>query len=218
MNLEFFYYPPFHWGFSIEQKGDTPALIEQVHGNDLMNISSNELWMESMGTPSPADGVLTVLNDKPIYVFSADCIPVLFFSEDPTEPIAAVHAGWRGVKKGIIEKTVKSYKKVELLHAVIGPSIGTCCFRVREDFLSDWKEAQIDTSPFLKGSSTDCRFDLIKYVLTRCLAPLSPSKIHLESYRCTVCSLPRLPSFRRNKTANPRIRSWIVKQSQTSTS
>lgn len=211
MNFETFHYPPYSWGFSVEKKGGSPSLINQVHGNKILSLTE-------ASSLEDADGIQTHLLEKPIHVFSADCIPLLFFSEDLSEPIAAIHAGWRGVKIGIIEKAVSLFQAPSLLHVVVGPSIGFCCFRIREDFLEDWKQAGRDPNPFLTKDGNGYRFNLFQYVLQISLKEVFPGKIHLDSYRCTVCSKPSLPSFRRNKTANPRIRSWITKHSEHSTS
>lgn len=214
MNLGPHDFHPFRWGFSIESKGEGVSLINQVHGTHIVELKQKPDHHLSEALLGNADGIMTHLENTPISVVSADCIPLLFFSEDASEPIVAIHAGWRGVKLGIIEKAVRLFKTLEELHVVIGPSIGSCCFKVREDFLSDWKQAGIETSPFLIQESSLVRFDLLTYVLSKTLKGIFPSHIHLESHRCTVCSVPPLPSFRRNKTANPRIRSWILKQSE----
>lgn len=209
---------PFSWGFTIENKNDTPSLIQQVHGTHILKLEVAPPSSHSALPVEEADGIVTHLEDIPISVVSADCIPLLFFSENRAEPIAAIHAGWRGVKSGIIEKAVSLFSFPESLHVVIGPSIGKCCFKIREDFLKDWTEAGIETSSFLIQDLNTIRFDLLQYVLTRALNGLSPHHIHLDHYRCTVCSRPPLPSFRRNKSANPRIRSWILKHAQIPTS
>lgn len=213
MNIEVFHYPPFSWGFSVETKGYSPPLISQCHGNNLFSHHTPFNKQQTIDPLAQADGILTQLCDEPIYVFSADCIPLLFFSHDLSEPIAAIHAGWRGVKLGIIEKTVSLYKDFSKLHVIIGPSIGSCCFTVKEDFLKEWQEAGIETDSYLIRDDLNLHFGLLNYVLKQALKDIPRNNIYQGSHRCTFCSHPQLPSFRRNKTTNPTIRSWIVKSS-----
>ena len=62
----------------------------------------------------------------PISVLTADCSPILIY-DDKREIIAAIHAGWKGAYKDIINKVIKFMikKGCELsdMTAVIGPSI-----------------------------------------------------------------------------------------------
>jgi copper oxidase (laccase) domain-containing protein len=52
--------------------------------------------------------------------------------------IAAIHAGWKGAFKGIINKVIKFMIKkgckLENITAVIGPSISQKNYEVKEDF------------------------------------------------------------------------------------
>lgn len=49
----------------------------------------------------PCDGLITSESKTPCVIQTADCMPVAFLSENK---IAAIHAGWQGVKKGILRK------------------------------------------------------------------------------------------------------------------
>jgi polyphenol oxidase len=80
----------------------------------------------------PADAVLAV--------FTADCVPVLL-ADPATGASAAVHAGWRGIVSGIVEKTVRVLKnnfgsEPHNIKAFIGPSIGPCCYEIGGDLKS----------------------------------------------------------------------------------
>ena len=60
------------------------------------------------------------------------------------EVISLIHCGWKGLEKKIIEKTIKKMEEnfnvnpKELL-AGIGPGIGGCHFKVKEDFMARFK-------------------------------------------------------------------------------
>ena len=84
-----------------------------------------------------ADGLMTDLPGVALVVYSADCIPILFY--DPARRVAAAaHAGWRGTAAGIAAAAVKRMGEVygcqpgDIL-AAVGPGIGPDCFETHED-------------------------------------------------------------------------------------
>ncbi len=70
-------------------------------------------------------------------VKTADCLPVFFISDKIK---GVIHAGWRGIAKGIFsefEKKLRLFKESpENLYIVIGPHICGKCYEVKEDTLS----------------------------------------------------------------------------------
>ena len=89
------------FGFEIEKKGATPGQMKQVHGKTLIEYESGSLERE-------ADGIYTSKTNEEVFVFTADCLPVLFGS---STHVGAVHAGWRGTKKGIIEGMLSQFQR-----------------------------------------------------------------------------------------------------------
>ena len=70
-------------------------------------------------------------------VMVADCLPVLL-SDDRGRIVAAVHAGWRSLAAGILQKTVALLRErledpSARLAAWLGPRIGALDFEVGED-------------------------------------------------------------------------------------
>lgn len=83
------------------------------------------------------DALSTQLSDVCICVRTADCIPVLLW-DDNTHVISAVHAGWKGTQKRIVESNIDVLKSTygthpEDLHAIIGPGIGPKSFEVGDE-------------------------------------------------------------------------------------
>lgn len=83
------------------------------------------------------DGLITNEKNVALVTSYADCVP-LFFLDPVHHVIALSHAGWRGTVKKIGAKTVHMMQKhfgsnPEDILAVIGPSIGACCFEVSDD-------------------------------------------------------------------------------------
>lgn len=83
------------------------------------------------------DALVTNSTEVLLSVRAADCVPVLLVDRE-TRAAAAVHAGWRGALKHIVEKTVGELRRVfhsnpGNLVAAIDPSIRACCYEVGED-------------------------------------------------------------------------------------
>lgn len=197
------------FGFEEEAKGATPPWFKQVHGARVENLDGRQLTPE--GVPE-ADAGVTRDTDKSIHVFTADCVPVLLWSDEGQRPIAAAHAGWRGTLAGVVGQTVGAMDvSPRSVRAILGPCIGLCCFEVREDFVSAFTQAgrPIDDYLLHRNGRTYC--DLVSFIVDQELESLSSGAFDTTRVRCTVCSEPRLPSYRRNGHTDPRIRSWIRK-------
>jgi hypothetical protein len=81
------------------------------------------------GVPA-VDALVTFDVDVALAVLVADCVPVLLC--DPQRAVAAVHAGRGGVLSGVVPATLAAIASPEpgRMRAVIGPSIGGCCYEV----------------------------------------------------------------------------------------
>ena len=71
-----------------------------------------------------ADGVYASEKGAVCAVMTADCAPVLLYTEDGLT-IAAVHAGWRGLASGIMENAVMAMREESSapMRAFVGPCI-----------------------------------------------------------------------------------------------
>ena len=107
-------------------------LLKQVHSNKiylLNNIPKKKLI---------GDALITSKNKFALGILTADCAPIFLF--DPRKKmIGAIHAGWKGAYKKIINKTINKFKKkgsriIDLI-AVIGPCISKHTYEVKKDFL-----------------------------------------------------------------------------------
>jgi len=114
------------------------AVTNQVHGAAVRTVTTADVKADPCGKPPyEADGLMTDLPGVALVVYSADCIPILFY--DPVRRVvAAVHAGWRGTAAGIATAAVQRMEAVygcgrgDIL-AAIGPGIGPDCFETHED-------------------------------------------------------------------------------------
>ena len=94
---------------------------QQVHSNKVIEVN-NTLNLK----PKIADSLITREKYQSLWIYTADCIPILI-ADIKTRNIAACHSGLKGIKKQIISKTLKRLegigsKKNNLIIA-IGPSI-----------------------------------------------------------------------------------------------
>jgi len=97
------------------------------------------------------DAVMTEVPGMLLGVQVADCVPVLV-ADPKRKAVAAFHAGWRGTLKRIVERGIGRMRlrygsRPEDLVAVVGPSIGACCYSVGEEVKHEfesqfayWKE------------------------------------------------------------------------------
>jgi polyphenol oxidase len=83
-----------------------------------------------------ADAAISTTPGLVCAVLTADCLPVLFASDDGLI-VGAAHAGWRGLAAGVLENTVATMRArmpaAMVLRAWLGPAIGPRHFEVGEE-------------------------------------------------------------------------------------
>jgi hypothetical protein len=106
---------------------DEPLWLNQVHGCGVAGCRSGE------PTPPEADASTTTEPGRVCAVMTADCLPLLICNLDGTR-VAAVHAGWRGLVNGVIERTLERFRQPggELM-VWLGPAIGPAAFEVGDE-------------------------------------------------------------------------------------
>jgi len=90
------------------------------------------------------DALATNSKNVALVTFYADCVPVLLYDSEKGA-IASAHSGWRGTVKRIAAKTVEKMAEAYgcnpgKIEAVIGPSIGGCCFEVGEEVYREFRD------------------------------------------------------------------------------
>lgn len=111
-----------------------PAWLEQVHGTAIAELNAETQL------PIAADASFTRHTNLVCTILTADCLPVIFCDEDGS-CVAAAHAGWRGLARGILSTAVAAMKtEPARVLAWLGPAIEQSAFEVgdevREQFLS----------------------------------------------------------------------------------
>lgn len=111
----------------------SPIWLEQVHGTEVYCADAGSMAVV-------ADASYTTTADRVCVVMTADCLPILMTNRQGTF-VSAIHAGWRGLAGGIIEKTVNLLAKhgpdfLVWLGPAIGPEVFEVGPEVREQFIS----------------------------------------------------------------------------------
>lgn len=141
---------------------DSTKLVfpRQTHTNcvaDINDIPKNEI--------AETDAIVTNQSEICICVQTADCVPILLF--DPIKNVvSAVHAGWRGTVKKIVEVAVekmivKYQSSPKDILAAIGPSISQEIYEVGNEVVEAVKKTIPNAEKTLaKNSSGKFHFNL----------------------------------------------------------
>ncbi len=187
-------------GKSLEDEAGSFSLVSvrQIHGEEIILFSGASL--ESTWEME-ADALITREPGYALGVFTADCLPILFF--DPVRrAIGVVHSGWRGTAKGLAYKTVLKMQKAfgsrgEDLIAALGPCIGPCCYEVDEPVRAAFAAGGIPWERVVSQSAKGSwRLDLRAanmFLLEKC--GVRREKIASVS-ECTSCHRDRFFSYR----------------------
>ncbi|OZG31429.1 MULTISPECIES: peptidoglycan editing factor PgeF [Rickettsieae] len=142
---------------------DNIIILQQMHGTKVIDA---DLDIDT-DTDIEADGAVTTKKNLVLAIQSADCVPVLFSSEDGMV-IGTAHCGWRGAKAGIINNVVKLMhnKGAKNIKAIICPSIQQCSYEVDQEYYDNFIKQRADYSKFFINSLKIgyYMFDLPAYV------------------------------------------------------
>jgi purine-nucleoside/S-methyl-5'-thioadenosine phosphorylase / adenosine deaminase len=108
------------------------ATARQVHGTDVVHVGpglAGRGFAEPEGGLSRGDVLSTSARSVPLGVLAADCLPIALASEAEGR-LVAVHAGWRGLARGIIRVAVGLFEEPAGVAAAVGPAIGPCHYEV----------------------------------------------------------------------------------------
>ena len=105
-----------------------PVWLNQIHGNRIISVNDPPEFRY-------ADGSTTTKRNIVCAVMTADCVPLLICDRQG-EKIAVVHAGWRGILKGVIENAVAEFSDPEAMLVWVGPCISRQFYEIAEDVYS----------------------------------------------------------------------------------
>lgn len=208
-------------GFSLEDL----VFGEQVHSADVALLTQAD---KGKGVASRSSAIQSkdgfVTNEKGVVICAlfADCVPLFFY--DPIQQAAGLaHAGWKGTVSKISVATVSLMantfgSKPQDVYAVIGPSIGVCCYEVDQTVASKVKDvlSEMESSDELETKVMTERpqgkFMLNLQELNRNLlleAGILSSRIEVTQL-CTSCSTEWFFSHRKEGGSTGRMAAWIA--------
>jgi polyphenol oxidase len=98
--------------------------LRQVHGSRVVIVDRPGACRSE-----EADAAVTVCADAALVVRTADCAPIGLAS--PEGVVGVVHAGWRGLMAGVVEKAVSAMRSLGASNvtAALGPCIAPHAYR-----------------------------------------------------------------------------------------
>jgi YfiH family protein len=117
---------------------DAIAVARQVHGNHVSVSDGGE--QPGFRIVGEADGLATDRTGLLMTVTVADCVPV-FLLDPESRCIALLHAGWRGVAAGILDRGIAALAALRGsaaggLQVHLGPAICGSCYEVGPEVLA----------------------------------------------------------------------------------
>lgn len=188
----------------------------QVHGSRVRPVD-REAVPEAVGGDPPivrlegVDGFTSATPGILLTVGVADCVPALVYAPS-VGALALLHAGWRGVAAGILERAVERMVAeygVEPRDCVAwwGPAVGPCCYPVGEEVVEAIRAtvAGPGTEGWVRPGSPGPRVDLRAALTRQALAAGLPNGAVTASPRCTSCEKEAFHSYRRDGVAAGRM-------------
>lgn len=101
-----------------------PQWLRQVHGTAVARVDRVE------AEEPVADAAVTRQAGVALAILTADCLPVVFASDDGLV-LGAAHAGWRGLVGGVLENTIAAMGvPVSSIIAWLGPAAGPASYEI----------------------------------------------------------------------------------------
>ena len=190
------------------------CLIKQIHSNNIVFTSKLNSKMIVH-----ADGLFCDNKNKNLWIYTADCMPILF-ADKYQRRIAAIHCGRKGLEKNIITNAIKSFEimgssRKDILVS-IGPSISGNNYLLDKktfyNFFSANKEFLSTENEKIKESNNindyeSIPLDIKKYAFFQLLIEnLDPNNIDISN-KCTYSLPNEFHSWRRSKNDK---RQWSV--------
>ncbi len=163
--------------------------MSQIHSTNIEVVNNKKLVYNNV------DGIFSCNKNYALQVKTADCLPI-FFIHEHKNIFGVIHAGWKGLKNGIISKSTKllssHINNLNEITAFIGPSISQKNYEVKNEFIDYFGNKFID-------KVEDKFFCNLKAVASSQLQKLGIKNV-IDCNQCTYEN-ENYHSYRRNKTS-----------------
>ncbi|HEY7489665.1 MAG TPA: polyphenol oxidase family protein [Candidatus Tectomicrobia bacterium] len=132
--------------------------VRQVHGNQVCVVDKQAVQRGLHGVE--ADALVTALPEVPLGILVADCLPIVLYALKPLT-LAVVHAGRMGTYQRIVCKVLEVLHHhfavaPEQVHAVLGPTIGACCYTLDARAVGPFQQRFPDWEQFFTPHGNNC--------------------------------------------------------------
>ena len=165
---------------------------EQTHSANINIVEETQFEYPN------CDALILTNRSQAIFLNFADCTPIILY--DNKQNIGAVaHAGWRGTAQKIVPLTVekmvdKFNSELNDITAIIGPTIGFCCYNVGEEVYEKLSQTVTHFDGLFEIRNGEIFVDL-KGINQRQLEEIGVEKIDICPY-CTVHDNDKFFSYR----------------------
>jgi len=156
-----------------------------------------------------ADGLVTDLPGIALITYHADCVPV-YFVDITKKVVALAHSGWKGTFNNITGKMIKTMiehynsKKEDILIG-IGPSIGPCCYEVKDDLIQMFTKRYPNYKDIIRINGDRTLLDLWRVNYLQIIDEGIPKENIIQSNVCTSCNTDKFYSYRKEKGIDKRM-------------
>lgn len=182
---------------------------KQIHSNIVNVIDKNNI-----GSIIDGDALITNEKNVPLLILTADCVPIILV-DTVNKAIGVVHAGWRGTYGKICQETIKKMQQnynteSKDIIAIIGPSIGSCCYEVSYDLIDKFKKILQNTNEEIyRIKDKKYYLDLWK-INTQMLEEFGVLESNILNMDiCTSCKCETFYSYRKHDKTQKRIGTFI---------
>ena len=169
---------------------------QQTHSNNVKIISKEKTY-------SNTDGLISITENLGIGILVADCVPVFLFGKK-SKHCGLVHSGWRGSANLITTNAVKILfalgNKPDDIKAVLGPSIGRCCFEVGSDVAQFFSQKNLHSK-----NESKFKLNLKSEIFSEFISLGFANKNIYVDDQCTFCEREDFFSYRREGVESGRM-------------
>ena len=193
---------------------DVFTLKNLIKNKQINSNIVNKVDKDNIGQIIDGDAIITNEKNVPLLILTADCVPVVLVDK-VNKAVGLVHAGWRGTYGKICSETLQSMKEnyntnTEDVVAIIGPSIGKCCYEVSYDLVEKFSALLPNADEKIYEIRDEKYYLDLWEINTQILKEFGVLKSNIINMNiCTSCNCDRFFSYRKHDKTPKRIGTFI---------